>query len=60
MSWWWWTRLGLEGHFGLFVVEVIIDEALQVGMDHLAPSIVLGLEPPRAQQGVDGVCRIPP
>ena len=47
---------GLEG----LVVEVVVIEALEVGLDHLSPSVVLGLKPPSPWRGLDGVGGVSP
>jgi hypothetical protein len=46
LSWWWW---GQEGRLGLLIVHVVV-EAFKVGLGHLPPSIVIGLEPPGPQE----------
>jgi hypothetical protein len=38
------AAVGLDGRLGLLVFEVVV-EALEVSLDHLALSIVLGLKP---------------
>jgi hypothetical protein len=48
----------MEGRFGLVVVKIIVVEALEVGLGHCPPSIVLGLEPLCPQWGVDDVRRV--
>jgi hypothetical protein len=41
------------------VVDIIVVEALEMRLNHLPPSVVLGLKPPAPHRGVEGVHRIP-
>jgi hypothetical protein len=46
------------GLLGL-VVDIIVVEALEVRLDHLPSSVMLGLKPPAPHRGVEGVHWIP-
>jgi hypothetical protein len=48
----------LEDRLGLLIVEVVVFKALEVGLDHIALSVMLGLKPQRPQRGINGICRI--